>query len=955
MNRRLLDPFKAVALPDNIEEFLDHGKALCMAFNRRGTMLAAGMAGGEIVLWDMETRGVAKILSGPDETDVTSVGWSRCGNFLVAGSMDLMVTVYDVAAGSQELQLSVPSPASHVSLVTEGKAPHTTLVNLMEGPPQLLNWVTGVPQPLPVLGESSSAPDASKQAPPPSSSSLPSDPVPEDGAAATASGFGSSGPVALFSKDACYIFVGGKGLLWVLETESLKIVDVVKLPSTSCRVTQLQLSRSGTLLLASCSDRVLRAYDVALPGKLDPGSSNGASSSSPLCRPGFGAWRRPLRSPNPPPSSSAPPPPLHRQAQQQQQQQQPPLPASAHCARPRSTRTALRRPLWRCAALSCDTEHVIAAAAGKGIHRLYVWTRLYGKLERVLEGPQEGVREVLWHPLRPQFLSLSLTGRIYIWAQACTENWSAFAPDFKELGENTEYVELEDEFDWRTPVSGGGKAESGVGMPDILTLDDEQFFSSDDEEEEPSSHLHHLPVDAGGTPHTARSSSVFTHGDSVMTPPPSANPGTFPTVNTILCEGTQLLLSLPAPPRHLSSILFPFFFIFPSIYASQVAALTPVNGGALEPKPRRVPSHVRSPPAQVIDPEDAAKDEAEEAEEDERSARATAATLANPSLGPEGGALDALKPGPTSTKPDQQRGVRFGSSQQASDLGGSQRVRRESTRRERSPQEEEDDSDDGRVQDEPAERKYSQEPGAERERPGPGRPPKNKQPTTSAHNTASDVSHRQQQQQQQQGQFGDYGGREELAYQQQQQQQRRSFNEPQERGEDVDTDEDYKGERSAAGRKRQSGGAQKGKGGLGPAGQQQQRQVRQQQQQQQYVTVEGPDGGLQQQQQQHQRWPQKAQQQQIQYGGARGGLERESEQEGDGGYSGGGGPGRPRGPGRQGSLGSLADRPSWDEGANGNGGSRREWSDTPQQQQPQQQPQQQQDRRRQDEDHDMGS
>lgn len=32
---------------------------------------------------------------------MTSVGWSRCGNFLVAGSMDLMVTVYDVANGTQ--------------------------------------------------------------------------------------------------------------------------------------------------------------------------------------------------------------------------------------------------------------------------------------------------------------------------------------------------------------------------------------------------------------------------------------------------------------------------------------------------------------------------------------------------------------------------------------------------------------------------------------------------------------------------------------------------------------------------------------------------------------------------------------------------------------------------------------------------------------------------------------
>ncbi|MEW5301857.1 MAG: hypothetical protein WDW36_004687 [Sanguina aurantia] len=947
MNRRLLDPFKAVALPDNIEEFLDHGKALCMAFNRRGTMLAAGMAGGEIVLWDMETRGVAKILSGPDETDVTSVGWSRCGNFLVAGTMDLMVTVYDVAAGSQELQLSVPSPACHVSLVTEGRAPHTTLVNLMEGPPQLLNWVTGLPQPLPVLGESPSAPDASKQAPPPSSSSLPSDPVPEDGAAATASGFGSSGPVALLSKDACHIFVGGKGLLWVLETGSLKILDVVKLPSSSCRVTQLQLSRGGTLLLASCSDRVLRAYDVALPGKSDPGSSNGASSSSPAPPPRLwsleeaapivtAALASKSKSTSLLVGASAPAAPSSSSAA---------AAAAAAAAAPAPGKCPLRpakeysnsveKTAWRCAALSCDTEHVIAGAAGRGAHRLYVWTRLYGKLERVLDGPQEGVRDVLWHPLRPQFLSLSLTGRIYIWAQACTENWSAFAPDFKELGENTEYVEREDEFDWRTPgvngcpVSGageaGGKAESGVGTPDILTLDDEQFFSSDDEEEEPSSHLHHLPV------------------ASDVKPPAGSSQAT-------LC-----------PPQH-KNLEAEEANVPAGTHASHGCAPDQDAGGTPPHRPvlfrvhaRRVPSHVRSPPAQVIDPEDAAKDEAEEAEEDERSARATAATLANPSLGPEGGALDALKPGPTSTKPDQQRGVRFGSSQQASDLGGSQRVRRESTRRERSPQEEEDDSDDGRVQDEPAERKYSQEPGAERERPGPGRPPKNKQPTTSAHNTASDVSHRQQQQQQQQGQFGDYGGREELAYQQQQQQQRRSFNEPQERGEDVDTDEDYKGERSAAGRKRQSGGAQKGKGGLGPAGQQQQRQVRQQQQQQQYVTVEGPDGGLQQQQQQHQRWPQKAQQQQIQYGGARGGLERESEQEGDGGYSGGGGPGRPRGPGRQGSLGSLADRPSWDEGANGNGGSRREWSDTPQQQQPQQQPQQQQDRRRQDEDHDMGS
>ena len=42
---------------------------------------------------------------------------------------------------------------------------------------------------------------------------------------------------------------------------------------------------------------------------------------------------------------------------------------------------------------------------------------------------------------------VAMSGEIYIWAKDYTENWSAFAPDFKELEENEEYVEREDEFD----------------------------------------------------------------------------------------------------------------------------------------------------------------------------------------------------------------------------------------------------------------------------------------------------------------------------------------------------------------------------------------------------------------------------------------------------------------------------------------------------------------------------
>lgn len=107
----------------------------------------------------------------------------------------------------------------------------------------------------------------------------------------------------------------------------------------------------------------------------------------------------------------------------------------------------VNRAQCRSAVFSLDGDFVVGGVDGPQ-HRIHIWRVQDGQIDVTLEGPKEGVVQLLIHPLRPVIVSLgAIRGGIYIWDKEITENWSAFSTQFSELEANEEYMEREDEFD----------------------------------------------------------------------------------------------------------------------------------------------------------------------------------------------------------------------------------------------------------------------------------------------------------------------------------------------------------------------------------------------------------------------------------------------------------------------------------------------------------------------------
>ncbi|EMR10720.1 hypothetical protein PNEG_00870 [Pneumocystis murina B123] len=244
MNLELLNPFSQ-EYPENLTSSLSYGHAMLIRFDKKGDHLAAGLFDGVIIIWDLLTNGVSRVLKGHTRP-IQSVCWSIENRYLLSAARDWRCVLWDLKDGSRIKMIRFNAPIWGAELHPFDR--EIFVASLLEDVPILTNISGGGIQkrvlptaPKRPLKEGTEEGEIDEKV------------ISQDTKQLTL--------VCTFDSTGKYIYTGTtKGWLNIISSTSLEILYSFRL--TNSNIKQIRLSPTGKTLAINSTDRIIRTLPI---------------------------------------------------------------------------------------------------------------------------------------------------------------------------------------------------------------------------------------------------------------------------------------------------------------------------------------------------------------------------------------------------------------------------------------------------------------------------------------------------------------------------------------------------------------------------------------------------------------------------------------------------------------------------------------------------------------------
>ncbi|KAK4032632.1 SWD1-like protein [Parachaetomium inaequale] len=243
MNLLLSDDYLLQDYPENITNTIRSGHSTCVRFNRKGDFLASGRVDGTVVIWDLETMGVARKLRGHSK-NITSLSWSRCGRYLLSACQGWKAILWDLQDGKRHREVRFRAPVYGAELHPWNH--YQFAAALFEDQPMLVDITNpaDVRYPLPSVPK---RPNTEADA------ALREKQAKEDAKHMTTA--------IVYTAAGDHLLAGTtKGRLNIIDAKTREIIYSEKIASGI--ITTLRLTESGKELLVNAQDRIIRTFIV---------------------------------------------------------------------------------------------------------------------------------------------------------------------------------------------------------------------------------------------------------------------------------------------------------------------------------------------------------------------------------------------------------------------------------------------------------------------------------------------------------------------------------------------------------------------------------------------------------------------------------------------------------------------------------------------------------------------